>query len=35
MRFPFLKKIIVKVDVENGVIIVDKKVFDEVSVFDD
>ena len=35
VRFPFLKKMIVKVDVENGVIIVDKKVFDEVSVFDD
>ena len=35
VRFPFLKKMIVKVDVENGVIIVDKKIFDEVSVYDD
>lgn len=35
VRFPFLKRMIVKVDVENGVIIVDKKTFDEVSVCDD
>ncbi len=35
VRFPFLKKMIVKVDVENSVIIVDKKTFDEVSVYDD
>lgn len=35
VRFPFLKRMIVKVDVENDVIIVDKKTFDEVSVCDD
>ncbi len=35
VRFPFLKKMIVKVDVEAGVIIVSKKVFDEVSVYED
>ena len=35
IRFPFLKKMIVKIDVDNGIIIVDKKIFDEVSVYDD
>ena len=35
VRFPFLKKMIVKVDVETGVIIVSKSVFDEVSVYED
>ena len=34
VRFPFLKKMIVKVDVETGVIIVKKSVFDEVSVYE-
>lgn len=33
--FPFLKKMIVNVDVEGGVIIVKKSVFDEVSVYED
>ncbi len=35
VRFPFLKKMIVKVDVETGIIIVSKSVFDEVSVYED
>ena len=35
LRFPFFKKIIVKVDVETGIIIVSKSVFDEVSVYED
>lgn len=35
VRFPFLKKMIVKVDVETGVIIVKKSVFNEVSVYED
>ena len=34
VRFPFLKKMIVKVDVETGVIILKKSVFDEVSVYE-
>ncbi len=33
--FPFLKKMIVSVDVEGGVIVVKKSVFDEVSVYED
>ena len=35
VRFPFLKKLIVKVDVEAGVIVLFKSVFDEVSVYED
>lgn len=35
VRFPFLKKMIVKVDVEAGVIIVKKDVFNEVCVYED
>jgi 16S rRNA processing protein RimM len=35
VRFPFLKKMIVKVDVEAGLIIVKRSVFDEVSVYED
>lgn len=35
VRFPFLKKMIVKVDVESGVVIVAKSVFDEVCVYED
>lgn len=35
VRFPFLKKLIVKVDVETGVIVLYKSVFDEVSVYED
>ena len=34
VRFPFLKKMIVKVDVESSVVIVKKSVFDEVSVYE-
>lgn len=34
VRFPFLKKLIVKVDVEAGVIVLFKSVFDEVSVYE-
>lgn len=34
VRFPFLKKMIVKVEVETGIIIVKKSVFDEVSVYE-
>ncbi len=33
--FPFLKKMIVKVDVEAGIIIVKRSIFDEVSVYED
>lgn len=35
VRFPFLKKMIVKVDTEAGVIVVKKDVFDGVSVYED
>ncbi len=35
LRFPFLKKMIVKVDVESGVVIVKKDVFDGVCVYED
>lgn len=35
VRFPFLKKMIVKVAPESGVIVLDKGVFDEVSVYED
>lgn len=35
VRFPFLKKLLVSVSPEAGVIVVDRKVFDEVSVYED
>ena len=35
VRFPFLKKIIVKVDVEAGIIVLKADVFAEVSVYED
>ncbi|MFR1565990.1 MAG: ribosome maturation factor RimM [Christensenellales bacterium] len=35
VRFPFLKKMIVKVDVDSGVVIVAKSVFDGVCVYED
>lgn len=35
VRFPFLKKMIVKVDVESGIIVVNKNIFDGVSVYED
>lgn len=35
VRFPFLKKLIVKVDIEASVIVLKKDVFDEVSVYED
>lgn len=35
VRFPFLKKMIVKVDVETGIIVLKADVFAEVSVYED
>lgn len=35
VRFPFLKKMIVRVDVEAGIIVVKRSVLDEVSVYED
>ncbi len=35
VRFPFLKKMIVKIDVDTGIIILKRSVFDEVSVYED
>ncbi len=35
VRFPFLNKMIVKVDVDTGIIVLRRRVFDEVSVYED
>jgi len=34
-RCPFLKKLVIKIDTESKVIIADKKVFGEVSIYED